>query len=155
MFEKVMLLSRDIKDSNRTNTAYSSFSSTYSGDDMCNVLKCLLKKGSSNGSDKQGGNSASVKSDQSIGLANYPNPFNPTTVINYQLPKSGFVTLKVFDIIGREVAILVNQSQSASTYSKTFDAHNLSSGIYFYKLVLTPSDGSKQIIQQKSMQLIK
>jgi len=65
---------------------------------------------------------------------NYPNPFNPSTTINYSLPKSRNVTLKVFDILGQEVTTLVNEKQSAGKYEVKFDADNLSSGIYFYRL---------------------
>ncbi len=69
---------------------------------------------------------------------NYPNPFNPSTTINYSLPKAGHVTLRVFDILGRKVAELVNSKQNAGNYSVQFsaagEASNLSSGIYLYKL---------------------
>jgi hypothetical protein len=65
---------------------------------------------------------------------NYPNPFNPTTVINYTLPNSGYVSLKIFDLLGREISTLVNEVQHQGDYSATFNAQNLSSGIYFYTL---------------------
>ncbi|CAF3842740.1 unnamed protein product, partial [Rotaria sp. Silwood1] len=65
---------------------------------------------------------------------NYPNPFNPTTKINFSLPKSAFVTLKVYDMLGKEVAQLVNQELTANNYSFDFNAAALSSGVYFYKL---------------------
>jgi len=65
---------------------------------------------------------------------NYPNPFNPSTTINYQIPVSGNVELKVFDILGNEVATLVNQIQNAGTHSVNFDASNLSSGTYIYTI---------------------
>ncbi|MFZ4589677.1 MAG: S8/S53 family peptidase [Ignavibacteria bacterium] len=65
---------------------------------------------------------------------NYPNPFNPTTDIKYDLPKSGVVSLKVYDINGRLVKELVNQMQIAGSYTARFEASNLSSGIYFYQL---------------------
>ncbi|MDR3627995.1 MAG: T9SS type A sorting domain-containing protein [Ignavibacteriaceae bacterium] len=65
---------------------------------------------------------------------NYPNPFNPATVINYDLPKSGQVTLKVYDILGKEVSTLYNGVQNAGTYTVSFDASKLASGIYFYEL---------------------
>ncbi len=67
-------------------------------------------------------------------LACYPNPFNPSTTINFQLPKDGFVALKVFDIVGNEVKTLVNGYRAAGNYSVNFDASNLSSGIYFYQI---------------------
>ena len=65
---------------------------------------------------------------------NYPNPFNPTTIINYELPISGFVSLKVFDILGREIAVLVNEERSPGIYQVELSSENLSSGIYFYTL---------------------
>ncbi|MBX7044783.1 MAG: T9SS type A sorting domain-containing protein [Ignavibacteria bacterium] len=67
---------------------------------------------------------------------NYPNPFNPSTVIRYQLSVAGFTTLKVFDLLGKEVASLVNEKQSAGSYSVDFNSseYNLPSGIYFYTL---------------------
>lgn len=65
---------------------------------------------------------------------NYPNPFNPSTAISYQLPAVSHVTLKVFDALGREVATLVQMQQAAGSYRVTFDARNLTSGTYFYRL---------------------
>lgn len=65
---------------------------------------------------------------------NYPNPFNPTTIIEYSIPNNEHVILKVFDILGREVATLVNEQKSAGTYKVNFNAENLPSGVYIYKL---------------------
>jgi hypothetical protein len=65
---------------------------------------------------------------------NYPNPFNPSTTISYQLTSSSFVTLKVFDLLGREVATLVNEEMKPGRYEKNFDASGLASGVYLYRL---------------------
>jgi hypothetical protein len=65
---------------------------------------------------------------------NYPNPFNPTTNISYKIPITGFVSLKVYNIIGKEIATLVNQEEPAGDYKVQFDTHNIASGTYFYKL---------------------
>ncbi len=65
---------------------------------------------------------------------NYPNPFNPTTKIRYQLPKSEYITINVFDITGKLVRTLVNEKQNAGIYEVKFEAKDISSGVYFYKL---------------------
>ena len=80
---------------------------------------------------------------------NYPNPFNPNTIIKFQIKDSRLVTLKVYDILGKEVATLVNEKQQPGTYEMTFDGSGLASGIYFYKL--TAGDFS----EVKRMVLIK
>ena len=65
---------------------------------------------------------------------NYPNPFNPSTTINWQLPVDTFVSLKIYDVLGNEVASLVNEEKNAGSYQTEFNASNLSSGTYFYRL---------------------
>jgi tetratricopeptide (TPR) repeat protein len=82
-------------------------------------------------------------------LGNYPNPFNPTTIINYQLSKSGHVTLKVYDILGREVATLVNENQNPGIHSTTFDASKLASGVYFYRLTAPGINQVKKMLLTK------
>jgi carboxypeptidase T len=77
---------------------------------------------------------------------NYPNPFNPSTSIKFDLPKSGFVTLKVFDLLGREVAQLVNEVKQAGSYNLEFNAANLASGIYYYKLESDNFSDTKKMI---------
>jgi hypothetical protein len=80
---------------------------------------------------------------------NYPNPFNPSTVISYQVPVTSLVSLKVYDVIGNEVADLVNKVQPAGKYEITFNAADLPSGIYFYQL---KTDGFNVV---KKMTLLK
>jgi photosystem II stability/assembly factor-like uncharacterized protein len=67
-------------------------------------------------------------------LQNYPNPFNPTTSIIYQLPMNEFVTIKIFDVLGREVTTLLKEHKSAGSYNTIFNANNISSGTYYYRL---------------------
>ena len=73
---------------------------------------------------------------------NYPNPFNPTTTINYQLQTNSKVSLKIYDILGREVVTLVNEVKSAGTYSTPFNSTRLASGVYFYRIEAASTDGS-------------
>lgn len=77
---------------------------------------------------------------------NFPNPFNPSTTIRYQLPTDGFVTLKVYDIIGSEVATLVNQEKAAGKYEASFNASHLASGVYLYKIQVGNFTDTKKMI---------
>jgi hypothetical protein len=80
---------------------------------------------------------------------NYPNPFNPTTTIKYQIPNAGFVTLNVYDVLGNEIATLVEEEKPAGSYEVEFNATALPSGIYFYQL------RAGSFVQTKKMILIK
>jgi endo-1,4-beta-xylanase len=80
---------------------------------------------------------------------NYPNPFNPSTTINFSLPKNGKVKLSVYNIIGQEVAIILNKDMNAGNHKVTFNGSNLSSGLYFYKLL------TGENVSVKKMMLIK
>jgi photosystem II stability/assembly factor-like uncharacterized protein len=80
---------------------------------------------------------------------NYPNPFNPTTTINYSVAKAGLVSIKVYDLLGREIVTLVNENKSIGNYRVQFNAANFVSGIYFYQLK------SDEYIQTKKMLLLK
>ena len=82
-------------------------------------------------------------------MQNYPNPFNPSTSIEYSVPSNEYVLLKVYDLLGNEVNTLVNERQSAGNYEVNFDASNLASGIYFYRLQ------SGSFIQTKKLMLLK
>jgi hypothetical protein len=80
---------------------------------------------------------------------NHPNPFNPTTVITYQVPKQSHVTIKVYDILGKEIIELVNSTKATGIYNVTFDASNLSSGTYIYRM-----DAGKYV-ESKKMIILK
>jgi hypothetical protein len=80
---------------------------------------------------------------------NYPNPFNPSTRINYSVKETGLVKLSVYNLLGEVVSVLVNQNQEAGSYDVKFDASNIQSGVYFYKL----ESGNQ--VETKKMMLIK
>ncbi|MFA5826886.1 MAG: T9SS type A sorting domain-containing protein [Candidatus Paceibacterota bacterium] len=80
---------------------------------------------------------------------NYPNPFNPSTTISYALPASGFVTLKVYDMLGKEVVELVNEEKPAGSYETKFDASQLASGMYIYKIQSGNFSQTKKMILMK------
>ena len=77
---------------------------------------------------------------------NYPNPFNPTTVIRYQLPVTSYVTLRVYNVLGQEVAALVNQEMKPGSYEVTWDADGLASGVYFSRLQAGSYTETKKLI---------
>ena len=77
---------------------------------------------------------------------NYPNPFNPSTTIEYQIPELSFVAIKVFDVIGNEITILLNEEKPAGSYEVKFNAEGLSSGIYFYQLIAGDFVKTKKMI---------
>jgi hypothetical protein len=93
-------------------------------------------------------NESSQPTDYSLSQ-NYPNPFNPSTAISYSLPISGHITLKVFNILGNEVTTLVNEDKAAGKYNIKFEASNLPSGIYFYKIQTGSFSETKKMILLK------
>lgn len=102
------------------------------------------------------GTPTSVEENENIGLPsefslsqNYPNPFNPSTIISYNLAEKNYTTLKVYDILGKEVAVLVNGEQQAGSYKVEFNTNNLASGIYLYSL------SSGQSVKTKKMVLLR
>ncbi|MCF6269883.1 MAG: T9SS type A sorting domain-containing protein [Melioribacteraceae bacterium] len=80
---------------------------------------------------------------------NYPNPFNPSTIINFSIPTSGLVNIKVFDILGQEVAELINEVKSAGSYQVDFNAANLSSGMYIYRISSGKFNATKKMMLLK------
>jgi hypothetical protein len=80
---------------------------------------------------------------------NYPNPFNPATKIVYSIPQRSFVSLKVYDILGSEVAVLVDEIKPAGEFENEFDGNELTSGIYFYQLIAGNHSETKKMILLK------
>ncbi len=87
---------------------------------------------------------------------NFPNLFNPSTVIGFRLPKSGNVTKMVYDMLGRLIRTLVNKTENAGIHEVTFNASGLASGVYFYQIKVTPASRKDDIfVSTKKMLLIK
>jgi hypothetical protein len=80
---------------------------------------------------------------------NYPNPFNPVTRISFDIPKQGFVSLKIFDVLGREVKTLVNEVKGPGNYMVDFNGSELSSGVYFYRLQSAEFTDTKRMLMIK------
>ena len=106
--------------------------------------------------------SADANAEEFTLFQNYPNPFNPSTRISYSLPNSGFVSLTVHDMLGREVETLVNEFQEAGIYAAHFDASKFASGIYFYKLqtgrsssTVSPSNSGQGFVKTKKMLFLR
>jgi tetratricopeptide (TPR) repeat protein len=125
-------------------TIVQNYSGTGAANFAANELKVLATE-----TPKASEEKVSVDNISGIMLSNYPNPFNPTTVIGYQLSVSGHVTLKVYDILGREVTTLVNESQNPGIHSATFDASRLASGVYFYRLTAPGVNQVKKMLLTK------
>ena len=109
----------------------------FSADGMTAYVAAFATNNAAQKHTKADGNSNEVVNQLPNGYAldqNYPNPFNPTTNINYSLQNAGHVTLKVYDMTGREIATLVNGRMNAGAHTVTFNASNLSSGVYIYAL---------------------
>lgn len=89
-------------------------------------------------------------------IQNYPNPLNPSTTIKYQIPEMSFVTLKVYDVLGNEIAALVNEEKPIGSYVVEFNAATLPSGVYFYQLKAMPNGGQAGgYLETKKMILLK
>ena len=100
------------------------------------------------------GNEVNVGVPEKFSLSqNYPNPFNPSTKINYDLPFDGKVSLKIFDMSGKEVALLINEAMPAGYHTISFNASGLSSGVYFYRMSVDAS--GKNFTDTKKMMLVK
>lgn len=108
-----------------------------------NELKVLRKDGGA--IDKENLTAENLE----FNTSSYPNPFNPTTIIKYSLPTDEKVVIKVYDILGREIAILANEFKTSGTYSVQFDGSNLSSGVYFYIIEAGKFSQTKKLVLTK------
>ncbi len=113
------------------------------------VLKSALTFLKSNNGTLTGVTPVTTIADKYSLSQNYPNPFNPSTKISFSIPTNGFVTMKIFDVAGKEVMTLVNKSMTVGSYSVDFNGASLSSGVYFYRLE------SGNFVETKKMMLVK
>ena len=93
-------------------------------------------------------NESTVTADFTL-FHNYPNPFNPSTKIRYEIPERSFVTLKVYDVLGKEIATLVNEEKLNGNYEVEFNGIGLASGIYYYRITVGNFSQTKKMILLK------
>jgi hypothetical protein len=98
--------------------------------------------------EEEHGSSSSIPTEFTL-EQNYPNPFNPSTKITFELPKAGSVDLRVYDMLGREVAVLATGTRMAGAHTVTFDGAGLSSGLYFYRLTTGSFAETKKMMMVK------
>lgn len=122
------------------------FNKIYSGDDELEDLEYQAGKNMIEEEETAVNNSVVT---EFVLMQNHPNPFNPTTNINFTIPNPEFVTLKVYDILGNEVAVLVNESLDKGVHEVTFNGNNLASGVYIYRLQAGNFSDSKSFILMK------
>jgi tetratricopeptide (TPR) repeat protein len=132
IFKKGLTLYYDKKMPGDAAICFSTIVKNYPGTEVAGLAQNQLQ--SLEGQANESADSTGIAASQGIIMVNYPNPFNPSTTIQYQLSENNFVTLKVYDVLGREVETLVNEYKTAGNYQAKFNASHLASGVYFYKL---------------------
>lgn len=135
------MLSADMYEYKETAPEYASISSEY----VAPVVSFTMETASVSSAPE---NRTTVPSAYSL-KQNYPNPFNPSTTISYSIPNNGLVTLRVYNILGNEVATLINEEKPAGSYSVVFNAANIPSGIYFYTLTSGKYSETKKLVLLK------
>lgn len=145
-----------LKDTAKAKEYFDLLTAKYPDDELANLSKFVMGTLTAGAIKKnESGNAAQKKEDKKLIPSeysleqNHPNPFNPATVITYQIPKAGKVLLKIFDILGKEIKTLVDNYKEAGSYQVTFNAGKLPSGVYIYRLE------SGSFVQSKKMILTK
>ncbi len=153
MLDLGFLYLNSLHDTSDAKVYFSQLEDSYPNDLLTQSAEYLMGEYSgaqaSSGSNSSDTSAVSSQSMQAGLSENYPNPFNPTTMIKYQLLKSGHVTLRIYDILGREVATLVNENQDTGIHSATFDGSRLASGVYFYRLTAPGIVVTKKMVLTK------
>ena len=136
------------QDVTKTDEYYTRMVKAYPDEDLTKFAAINLRKNKKNL--KKGAYTEEEQLPTEYSLSNaYPNPFNPITTITYQIPKDGFVTLEIFDILGNKVATLVDQQKVIGKYSVQFDASSLASGTYVYQLRVNDYTSTKKMLLLK------
>jgi hypothetical protein len=142
---KIIYEAFEEKDLSQAINSFNEFKNLYPNSKSLNLFATLLKQPHGNKLHKEG--STEIVNPVEYALySNYPNPFNPETKIKYCIAKPGFVTLKVYDILGKEVATLVNGTQKEGEYEVSFNAANLTAGVYIYSLKSGVFSESKKML---------
>jgi hypothetical protein len=149
LYSKSLIYQYSLNNPEQAQKIYESLWADYSDNSIGELVKYQLKKMGIDVKDIKKTDSKDVKSELVFDSKNYPNPFNPTTTISYSIPTDGKVVVKVFDVLGRELATLVNETTSAGKHSVVWNGNNSASGIYFYSVTF-----NNQILYKK-MLLVK
>jgi tetratricopeptide (TPR) repeat protein len=155
LYAKGLIYAHDLNESKEAITCFSDIINNHQDNTLADFAKNELQLLGVD-AEKIAVKNTDVNNSSDISTSNYPNPFNPSTIISYQLPKDGFVTLKVYDVLGREVKTLVNEYKIQGKYEITFNGTGLASGVYYYQLrVADPSGKVNNSVVTKKILLMK
>ena len=149
LYTKGLIEAYDLNQPDKAIESYSSILKKYPENNLALLAKNELQILGVEAEEAAKKNPITDKSDWGFNTESYPNPFNPTTMISYSLPPDEKVVIKVYDILGKEVAELVNEQKAAGKYSVQFDGSNLTSGIYLYSITAGKYHQTKKIMLVK------
>ncbi len=153
LYEKGLICAYDIDDQTQAIDCFSNIVNNYPNNALAIMAENELNSFGIK-IQKKPNETKTFKKPTEFAINSYPNPFNPTTTINYQLPEAGKVTMVVYDLLGRTVANLVNETKDVGVYSTIFDGSHLSSGFYFVKLDVETLSG-KSFVKTLKIQMLK
>ncbi len=145
LYEKGIIYKHYMKDIAAAKEVYKRLAENYPESRLAGFVKYDLKEGCKSFG-KENGEENKEEAGEKFTVGNYPNPFNPVTRISYSLPERGMVSVKVYDMLGQEVATLVNEIKESGQYQVTFDASKLSSGLYIYTVTSGKYSATKKML---------
>ncbi|MCL5267019.1 MAG: T9SS type A sorting domain-containing protein [Bacteroidetes bacterium] len=149
LYEEGLIYKYYLADSMKANEMFKSLSNSYPSSPLVRFADVEKTVNPSNSDERNQRSEVEGQQTKDGALENYPNPFNPTTTIKFEVPSSGFVSLQVYDVLGRLVATLVDGNENAGQHSVQFNGQNLASGIYLYRLTAPGIDQVKKMILMK------